>query len=459
MFRIPNPLLRAHVRIPLGIALILLFGYLDVKLNTAIPLSVLYFLPIAMMSPLLRRWQVIILGIFCMAVAEASDDFVWNVAQGVPRDALYLAAYTAAGLYVHGFFRMREIEHTHRATLQVVEEQLRLLVSNSSLAILIADEAGTIIEANLAAEKMFRGEMEMARSDLQGSPLSTFLPLLSRIHLHMQGTEQIKTMMECNGLRNNAEPFLADVWFSTFMTSSGRRFTAMITDTSTEIKDREEAHLEQTLTASKLAVSALSHEIRNIATAISGIVYQMASSSASPKEIKHLDALRQLVVALGRLASQEITTSGQSLRAIRLDDFLRNLYVILLASLRDAGVRLEWQVEKVLPKVWADRDSLLQVFLNLTRNAVSAVSGRDDAVFRVFFFRTEAGVSVRVSDNGPGIKDAEYLFRPFNSERGPSGLGLYLSRAMMRSMQGDLQLESGHPGATFVIELTAAGGD
>jgi two-component system, LuxR family, sensor kinase FixL len=233
----------------------------------------------------------------------------------------------------------------------------------------------------------------------------------------------------------------------------------MITDTSTEIKDREEAHLEQTLTASKLAVSALSHEIRNIATAISGVVYQMASSSASPKEIKHLDALRQLVVALGRLASQEITTSGQSLRAIRLDDFLRNLYVILLASLRDAGVRLEWQVEKVLPKVWADRDSLLQVFLNLTRNAVSAVSGRDDAVFRVFFFRTEAGVSVRVSDNGPGIKDAEYLFRPFNSERGPSGLGLYLSRAMMRSMQGDLQLESGHPGATFVIELTAAGGD
>lgn len=447
----------AHVRIPVGLALILVIGFADIKLNTAIPLSILYFLPIAMMSPLLNRWQVVLLGLSCMFVAEWSDDFVWNIAQGIPRDALYLVAYTAAGLYMHGFFKTRKIERGHRETLQVVEEQLRLLVSNSSLAILITDETGNVLQANAAAEKMFRGDNEGLSGGLQGSALSNFLPALSTAHLWAGSGEQMKTMMQCQGMRNNAEPFLADVWFSTYMTTNGGRLTAMMMDTSLEIKDREEASLEQTLAVSKLAVSALSHEIRNIAAAASGVVYQMTSTPESANATKNVDALRQLIAALQRLSSQEVISSASRLRTLRIENFLRDLYVILQATLRDAGVILEWHVEDNLPIVWADRHSLLQVFLNVTRNAITAVAGREKPLYSVTVFRTSSGVAVRLSDNGPGIKDVEYLFRPFHSGSGPSGLGLYLSRAMMRSMQGDLRLESGHPGATFLIELMSAG--
>jgi signal transduction histidine kinase len=73
----------------------------------------------------------------------------------------------------------------------------------------------------------------------------------------------------------------------------------------------------------------------------------------------------------------------------------------------------------------------------------------------------EAGhgmVSLRVCDTGPGIVSAENLFQPLQEGAKATGLGLFLSRAFMRSFGGDLRYDPEAPGCCFVVELAEAGG-
>ena len=78
-----------------------------------IPLALLYLAPIVPMSTVLRRWQILLLGIFCTAVAGLADAFPWTVSEGIPRDVLYFFAYTAAGLYVSEVVSRRRTEAGH----------------------------------------------------------------------------------------------------------------------------------------------------------------------------------------------------------------------------------------------------------------------------------------------------------------------------------------------------------
>jgi len=64
-------------------------------------------------------------------------------------------------------------------------------------------------------------------------------------------------------------------------------------------------------------------------------------------------------------------------------------------------------------------------------------------------------VSVRVRDSGPGISSTENLFQPFQKGAQSTGLGLYISRAFMRSFRGELRHEAVSEGCSFVIELAA----
>jgi two-component system sensor kinase FixL len=447
-------------RLVAGVAGIAVVGYLDQRLSVEIPLALLYLAPIVLMSTALRRWQIPLLGAVCTAVAEFGDGYPWTVSGGVARDALYFLAYTAAGLYVSEVLSRGAREQAHLEALEAeidarrgAEEQLRLVVANSSIAIITSDETGTILQANDAAERMFSGEMPRVGERLEGSSLKEFMPSLARVQIQRQGWEHLKTMLQCQGMRATQDPFLADVWVSSYSTSHGGRLTAMIIDASTEVRDREEANLEQVLVGSRLAVGALFHEIRNICAAIAVVQQNLRATFASEKPSEDFEALQQLVTALERMASLELSLARRQPTKLRLDSFLRELRIILTPSLRETGIALDWRVESNLPEVWADQQSLLQVFLNLVRNAEKALTPVENARLEVVASKVDGLVQVKVSDNGPGVSDPASLFRPFSGGYSGSGLGLYLSRAMMLSFHGNLVHQASAAGATFVVEM------
>jgi signal transduction histidine kinase len=116
--------------------------------------------------------------------------------------------------------------------------------------------------------------------------------------------------------------------------------------------------------------------------------------------------------------------------------------------------------------VIGDKDELVQVFTNLMNNALQAVesAARRAGEIRVRTSRAGDRIEVRITDNGTGIQ-GEHLARMFEPsfttktlEKG-TGLGLGISRRLVRAFGGDIEVESTRPGegTTFLVWLPAAG--
>jgi C4-dicarboxylate-specific signal transduction histidine kinase len=127
--------------------------------------------------------------------------------------------------------------------------------------------------------------------------------------------------------------------------------------------------------------------------------------------------------------------------------------VLIDASLRDEGGVTEWRIPNELPLVEADHHSLLQVFLNLARNSEQAMRHAPEKILWVEASMDNDMVLVRFRDTGPGIAHPEALFKPLQPGAASTGLGLYISRAILKSHGGDLYHEPGPGGACFAVRL------
>jgi C4-dicarboxylate-specific signal transduction histidine kinase len=261
--------------------------------------------------------------------------------------------------------------------------------------------------------------------------------------------------MQCRGRKADGEVFQADVWFSTYVTSAGPRLAAMVLDTSEDLRTHEESSFHQMLASSRIMLSAVSHEVRNVCGAIA-LVHENLSRGGKLKENKDFETLGTLVLALERIASMDLRQSASHAGAVEVQSLLDELRIVIDSGLRDAGVTTRWEMEADLPPVWADRQSLMQVFLNLTRNSERAMEQEERKELTVSARRAGLGVAIGFHDTGRGVAYPERLFHPFQADAESTGLGLYLSRAFMRSFKGDLRYAPEAEGATFVVELSPA---
>ena len=101
----------------------------------------------------------------------------------------------------------------------------------------------------------------------------------------------------------------------------------------------------------------------------------------------------------------------------------------------------------------ADHHSLLQVFINLARNSREALENAAVRELRISAELESDLVVVRFRDTGPGIAHPDELFRPFQPGAHSLGLGLYISRAILRSHGGGLRHEAPPHGCCFAVEL------
>ncbi|MCM2293223.1 ATP-binding protein [Allorhizobium sp. BGMRC 0089] len=113
--------------------------------------------------------------------------------------------------------------------------------------------------------------------------------------------------------------------------------------------------------------------------------------------------------------------------------------------------------QRVLVK--ANRLRLEQVLINLFQNALEAVEAQPDGKVEVHVEVGDGHVDIVIEDNGPGIsRDIRpQLFTPFTTSKEKGlGLGLVISRDIIRDYGGDLTVESGAAGARFTIQLPKA---
>jgi signal transduction histidine kinase len=263
--------------------------------------------------------------------------------------------------------------------------------------------------------------------------------------------------MQCRAKRDNEEIFLANVFFSTYRTAMGPRLAALVVDASEDLRDRAEYGLEQLMAGSRVLVGAVSHEVRNVCSAIA-VIYENLARNAGLLKNQDFEALGSLVQALNKIASLELrqSTGGLEAKIVDLSEILDEARIVLEPYCTESDITMNWNIPDKLPYVWADRYGLLQVLLNLAKNSRRALEGASLKRIDVSATVEHGIVSIRVTDSGPGIASTEKLFRPLQKDAEATGLGLFLSRAFMRSFRGDLRYVRKRLGCCFVIELVIA---
>lgn len=127
-----------------------------------------------------------------------------------------------------------------------------------------------------------------------------------------------------------------------------------------------------------------------------------------------------------------------------LGRLLQNLQILFQPDLQRMQTELKIEANPADMEIFADEELLSQVLINLLKNAMQALQGQENG--RIYL-RAHGGDSViiEVIDNGPGIpRDLwEDIFIPFfTTKTAGSGIGLSLSRQIVRMHGGDLQITS-----------------
>jgi len=439
-----------------AVTMIALIAVIDWRVVGEMPLGFLYLLPMAMLGQVLKPWQTALAAGLCTVLTEEFDTFAWNVRNGLPRDVLYFAAFLSVGVFVYEMDRNRqiilrqlhEIEEQSDARREA-EEQLTVLIESSPAAIITADSGGTVLMANEAAHRMLAVKPPL----LLGRSIHRYLPSLVNISSRQTTQPLFRTVMQSRGQREDGEGFLAEICFSTYHTGSGPRLAALILDSSEEFRTREESSLHQMLAGSRIAVSAVSHEIRNVCGAIA-VVHRNLSRDERLAEDKDFEALGNLAVALERIASVDLRPYPEQAMEVDLLAVLDDLRIVITPSLEDKEIHCTWKLDLDLPLVWADGTNLMQVFLNLTTNSIRTLAEKDaDRELTISAQSEGERVTVEVLDNGGGVAQPSRLFHPFQTGAHNTGLGLYLARAFARSFGGDLRYKPLPGSACFVVEL------
>ena len=237
---------------------------------------------------------------------------------------------------------------------------------------------------------------------------------------------------------------------------------------------RRETHARQeSEVASRLKdefLMTLSHELRTPLNAVLGWLHMLKNNAVDgPQRAAALATIERNARAQARLIEDLLDVSGAISGKLQISPRpadLREITLAAAATLQPAiaarAIDFRTQIDDALPAVPADPDRLQQVVWNLLSNAIkfSAQGGVVELCLR----RIEAGVELRVRDQGIGIAPAflPFVFERFRQadagprrEHGGLGLGLAIARHIVELHGGTITAHSdgeGH-GATFTIVL------
>lgn len=449
-------------RIGIAFILVAIIALIDWRVDAPIAFGFLYLFPVLLVGTVWPRWQILATAFVCTLLADLFDPFSFTVPLSLPQDVLVFTSLAGTGLFAFEVTRSRrrEQETLRRVESEAVarreaEQQLEFLIDSSPVAILTMTADCLISRANHAAHRLFG---VLPDANLAGRSIRRYVPALGRVPFIGETPQAFRTEMQCRGMREEGDVFLANVFFSTYRTATGPRLAALVVDASEELREREEASLEQLMSSSRILVGAVSHEVRNVCGAI-GIIYENLVRGGMLNGNKDFEALGSLVETLNRIASLELKQSAgpAQVDGIDLAETLADLRIVLEPACQETGIAVNWYVPDDLPPVWADRHTLLQTLLNLTKNSQRALEHAPEKKIDIVVAVKGPQVAIRITDSGPGIRSTAKLFQPFQKGAESTGLGLFLSRAFVRSFHGDLRHDPSVPGCSFVIELAVAG--
>jgi len=224
-------------------------------------------------------------------------------------------------------------------------------------------------------------------------------------------------------------------------------------DLDTEVKKLEAMEAQRTDFQNMLF-----HELKNQLVIIGGYSRRIAEKRfLTPEKQRHcagvirksshsLNALTEEVLFLSRLEAGEYPLPAKD---VSLEETVRQIISVLSRQAEEKGIRIHFERTGSIPIMSLNRTAVKLALSNLMENAVKYSPEGSDITVRLGPKRG-LGVTVEVEDRGPGIpeEEREKIFAKFyrgekvkNQTKG-TGLGLYISKTLIKSMGGDIGLKS-----------------
>lgn len=389
----------------------------------------------------------------------------WLLRDGTRLSTLFFATRLEDGDALCMVFDTDELKRT-RLELRSVESRFRKLLDSDLLGVAVFDRNFIAEEANGA----FLALCGYSRADLAAGNLSA--PALSDPRTLERSEEEYLEL-----LRTGTLPPQETEWrrkdggrvtvFRGFTRLDGtERWLAVAMDL-TPMKAIQ-AELQSAKAAAESANAAksdflahMSHEIRTPLNGLLGMLFLLLETRLDPEQEGYAQAARDagahLLALINRILDFSKIERGLidlDHRPFHLEAVVEGAFAPVREDARAKGISLAWRPEPGMPgRLAGDALRLKQVLLNLVGNAVKfSAGGEVEVSARILDRRADhCRLSITVSDQGPGISPSarEKLFQPFRQgddslarNAGGTGLGLVISRELVRRMGGDIEVES-----------------
>ena len=222
-------------------------------------------------------------------------------------------------------------------------------------------------------------------------------------------------------------------------------------------------------------IRVLTHEIMNSITPISSLsttLEQMLTETAKVAYSKELDyesinEISQGIKTINKRSTglMEFVDSYRGLTRIpkpdlkitRVDEIFKNVCKLFEDEFNRKNIQYEVNTDPVNIEIFADEQQIEQVLINLVQNAIQGMDGRENKRIQMRSFYNRRGkVLVQIIDNGQGILPdvLDKIFIPFfTTKQQGSGIGLSLSRQILRLHNGTISAQS-EPEKETVLTLT-----
>jgi len=248
-----------------------------------------------------------------------------------------------------------------------------------------------------------------------------------------------------------------------------KRAEAEAREAQIELRRASERLAQATRAASLAELSAsIAHEVNQpLGAAITNAQAGLRWLKREPPDLTEVKTAFDEVVRAGNRAADVVASVRRMVKKapgqgdnVRVNDEITEIVAITHGEATKHGVSVRTELARDVPTIKGDPVELQQVLLNLTVNAIQAMSSLKDGV-RELVIRSEAdgrgGVVVSVIDTGPGLdpEARERIFQPFyTSKEGGLGLGLSICRSIIESYGGQLWVNANSPrGAVFQFTL------
>ncbi|MDT9000677.1 PAS domain S-box protein [Paucibacter sp. APW11] len=380
------------------------------------------------------------------------------------------------------FQQQRELQRLQRSS----EARKSAILDHALEAMVSTDAQGRIVEFNPAAEAMFGRTLD----EVRGQDVTSLIMPTGQREAHRLSMLQLRAgqaavsmgqRTQRQALRRDGSEFPVEMVMWRSEVEGEVHFTASLVDISERLAARQEIERQrdslrqsEKLSAMGGLLAGVAHELNNPLAIVMGRASLLEDKLEGQDTQSDARRIREAAERCGRIVRIFLNMArarAPRRAALQLNDTVRAAAEMLAYTLNSHGIKMELQLDADLPQAIGDADQLGQVLLNLIVNAqhaLLAVEGERRLRISSGTEHRRSGreprIWLRVEDNGAGIPAElrERIFEPFFTTKAEglgTGLGLSVSRSMLREHGGDLQLEGQAElgGASFRLSLPISG--